>query len=199
MTRTYLFILITFKYVTTSCSEKNESDPESFQAKLKEYYNNPDTTPLNAEETKAFKGLDFFPIDQKYAVEARFTPTVKKEVITFTTSANKTKDYEVAGTLHFTLEDKDCQLTLYTTPQSPGDLFLPFRDATSGHTSYGAGRYIDLKRTEIRQGKLLLDFNLAYNPYCAYSEQYSCPLPPEENTLQVAIEAGARFIHSSEE
>lgn len=195
----FFFFLSVLTLSLISCGNNDSSDAEDFQKNLIEFYNNPSTTPLNAEEQERFKGLDFFPINKKFAAEARFAPIIKGEIVTFPTSANKTKTFQIAGTLHFTIEDKNCQLTLYTTPQSPGELFLPFRDATSGHTSYGAGRYIDLKRSQIRQGKILLDFNLAYNPYCAYSEQYSCPLPPDENTLPVAIEAGARFVHSSSE
>lgn len=183
-----------------SCdTHRHNTNPETFQKEWMEFYANPETTPLNEEERARFKGLEFYPIDKQYTVEASFSPVINGETVTFATSANKTKQYQVAGTITFTINDTPCQLTLYSSPSMDDELFLPFRDATSGISSYGAGRYINISRTQIRQGKLILDFNLAYNPYCAYSEQYNCPIPPIENTLPVAIKAGAKYEHHSEE
>ncbi len=103
------------------------------------------------------------------------------------TSDGQSRRYVRAGRVEFQVEGEAASLTVFASPGHPG-FFVPFRDATSGRETYGAGRYLDLEADPY--GMLDLDFNLAYNPYCAYSDAYSCPLPPPENWLTVRIEAG---------
>ena len=105
------------------------------------------------------------------------------------TSTGDEQSYYRLGTVEFEVEGQPARLAVYKSAQHD-ELFLPFRDATSGKETYGAGRY--LEPVESSDGKLLVDFNLAYNPYCAYSEHYSCPLPPLENWLKVPIRAGEK-------
>ncbi len=112
-------------------------------------------------------------------------------------TANKDRDYVKYGELHFTIKGEKCKLNVYQSLKLIQDekyknfLFLPFTDLTSNVTSYGGGRYIDLL---IPAGKkLTLDFNQAYNPYCAYAVGYSCPIPPKENFLELKVEAGVRY------
>ena len=105
------------------------------------------------------------------------------------TTTGEVRAYRRSGKVSFEVDGEPATLTLYTTPHGNG-WFVPFRDATSGTETYGAGRYLDLERTG--DGSVMLDFNLAYNPYCAYDQRYSCPLPPVENWLQVPIRAGER-------
>ena len=93
-----------------------------------------------------------------------------------------------AGLVRFDVDGESAQATLFSDDDDPG-LFLPFRDATSGRETYGAGRYLDVQPPDA-DGDVVIDFNLAYNPYCAYSEGFSCPLPPAENRLDVPIRAG---------
>lgn len=103
------------------------------------------------------------------------------------TSDGAERTYRRAATVSFTVDDEPVNLTLYDTGHT--GLFLPFRDTTNGSETYGAGRYLDL---EPDSGRIVIDFNYAYNPFCAYDDAYSCPLPPAENWLRVPIRAGER-------
>ncbi|MDB4919664.1 DUF1684 domain-containing protein [Mucilaginibacter sp.] len=108
------------------------------------------------------------------------------------------QQYVRYATLSFTLKGKPMQLSLYKSislsklPQYKDYLFLPFADETNGASTYAGGRYIDLRAGDLKGNTLVIDFNKAYNPYCAFGGGYSCPKPPDENRLQVAIEAGEK-------
>ena len=186
----------------TSCATKtvNQLSPiEKYQSELVEFYSNPKTSPLNQEEKSIFKGITFFPIDEKYKVEAEFTPIDDGNVIPFPTSAGKTKYYKKYGLARFFIDGKEQVLTLYQSSPVMEEyldhLFLPFTDDTNGNTTYGGGRYIDLSIKDIinNNGKVIIDFNQAYNPYCAYSKRYNCPIPPGNNSLDIEINAGVTY------
>lgn len=132
-----------------------------------------------------FAGLSYFDENPDLRLTLAVEPTDGE--VTIGTSDGDTRTYERAGIVRFRVGDTQTQLTLLTSAAVDG-FFLPFRDATSGATTYGAGRYLDLEPAI--DGMVEIDFNLAYNPYCAYSDAYSCPLPPPENWLTVGIEAG---------
>ncbi len=142
-----------------------------------------------------FEGLAYFPPDPDYQVVVdRVDPYDGKEPVSFemTTSDGRVRSAIRAGTLRFELDGEPLRLHAYRFDGSPeGSLFVPFQDATSGTETYGAARYLDLEVED--DGSVLLDFNLAYHPYCAYNEAYSCPLPPAENRLPIRIEAGERL------
>ncbi len=145
-------------------------------------------SPLPYAERKGFKGLNYFPPAPDY----QFTLSLQRaepEALTFQTSTGDEQAYNRVGTIEFEVEGEPATLAVYESVEH-GDLFLPFRDATSGKESYGAGRY--LEPIELEAEQLLVDFNLAYNPYCAYSPDFSCPLPPIENWLKVPIRAGEK-------
>ncbi len=173
------------------------TDAAKYQKELRAFYENPETTPLSPEDQKNFKGITFFPMKEKYVVSAQYTPVENGKVIDFPTSAKKIKQYRELGTAAFTIDDKPQVLTLYVPAEAISGaedlVFVPFRDATSGMTSYGAGRYLELSMQDLAKAPLTLDFNRAYNPYCAYSGDYNCPIPPENNTLSVKIEAGVSY------
>jgi uncharacterized protein (DUF1684 family) len=139
-----------------------------------------------------FPGIAWFPIDAAMIVEASFAARTEREPNVVQTSRGVTKTLYVAGEASFELDGHPLTLLVFgyapePTPDEP--LLIPFRDETSGHESYTAGRY--LEPTLPVGGQLLLDFNRATNPLCAYSEHYNCPVPPRFNTLPVAIRAGA--------
>lgn len=143
--------------------------------------------------------LSFFPIDKTYRVEARFERRENSPWFLMETSGTMKKMYRVYGTLTFTLRDTVQRLNVYQsqslmqTDQYRNYLFIPFTDATSGRETYSVGRYYDLLADEIVYGKVTIDFNKVYNPYCAYiSGVYNCPIPPKENHLSVAITAGEK-------
>ncbi len=145
------------------------------------------------------KNLQFYKPNKAYHVMAAFTPAVSSEWINFKTSGTKNKIFKLYGTLSFTLENKHCRLNIYQsqelqlTPDYKDYLFLPFTDLTTGKETYASGRYIDLLSTDIKNRVVAVDFNKAYNPYCAYvSGVYNCPIPPKENALPVAIKTGEK-------
>ena len=150
--------------------------------------------PLRAKDTIY---LDFFPPDTAWRVEAGFTNTPEAEPFEMPTSSGRTKTFVQYGWLRFSLGGDTLQLAVYRNLMLNLDiyknhLFLPFKDLSSGETTYGGGRYLDLSTEDIVDGKIVLDFNLVYNPYCAFSDGYNCPIPPTINRLEVAIEAGEK-------
>jgi len=159
-------------------------------------FRNPETSPLR-EEAKDFKGLAYFEPDMAYRVQAHLqkTPEAKPFVMP-TSDPDRPKEYVSYGRLTFVLEGDTCTLTVYRSlrlaamPQYRDYLFLPFKDHTNGVETYGGGRYLDLRTTD--SDSVTVDFNLCYNPYCAYSDGWACPIPPEENHLPRRIEAGVK-------
>ncbi|WP_413533179.1 DUF1684 domain-containing protein [Empedobacter brevis] len=172
---------------------------QKYQAELATFYTNPETSPLIDEEKTNFKGITFFPINEKYRVKAKFTPIKNGKVIPFPTSAKKIKNYKEYGTVTFTIDDVEQTLTVYQSSpimkKYEDSLFLPFMDETNGVTSYGGGRYLDLSTKDLgtKTNEIILDFNQVYNPYCAYSKHYNCPIPPSNNALDVEINAGVSY------
>lgn len=186
-----------------SCQTAKKSNDiaeiQKYQTELATFYTDPKTTPLMDEEKTNFKGITFFPISEKYRVKAKFTPIKDGKVIPFPTSAKKIKNYKEYGIVTFTLDEVQQTLTIYQSSpimeKYAESLFLPFMDETNGVTSYGGGRYLDLstKDFEGKSNEIILDFNQAYNPYCAYSKHYNCPIPPANNVLDVEINAGVSY------
>ena len=152
--------------------------------------------PLAPPARAAFAGLPYFPYDTALAVPAALVPAVSTDTVRFPTSTGELRTMVRAGQLVFRAGGAERRLVAYT-PVDPGggalagELFVPFRDATSGEATYGGGRYLDLAVAPL--GRYALDFNRAYHPYCVYSAAYSCPLPPAENTLALPVEAGERL------
>ena len=140
--------------------------------------------------------LRFYPPDEKYRVACTFQRTPNEQPFDLPTYSGTTRPYVKYGTLTFDLDGKKLQLAVYQNltmramPQYAEHLFLPFRDATSGDATYGGGRYLDLKISDVESAAPVLDFNLCYNPWCHYSDGFNCPIPPTENTLDIAIPAG---------
>jgi hypothetical protein len=167
---------------------------EQFQKEQNAHYTNKKTSPLSRKERKKFEGHRFYPIDLSYRVTARFERIVEEDTVIMQTSSGREKYYRPFAYVHFKLNGQACQLTVYQsyllreTKEYKDYLFIPFRDETSGKTSYGGGRYLDVLIPE--GNSILLNFNLAYNPYCAYTTGYNCTIPPAENTLKVAVKAG---------
>lgn len=150
---------------------------------------------LNKEEIEHFGGLSYFPFDPSYQLEARFVKDIGKK-FKMPTSTDRLPVYRRFGYIYFEIENVACTLEVYQNmalrknKEYHDYLFIPFRDKTSGKETYGGGRYLDAR---IPDGDTLkVDFNVAYNPYCAYSHRYSCPIPPDANTLTVSIKAGEK-------
>lgn len=152
--------------------------------------------PIKEEQDLSY--VTFYAPDSTYRVTATVTLTPKAEPFEMPTYSGKTKTHVSYAILSFMLKGKKQQLTVFRNlnlmrlPDHRDYLFLPFKDATSGKETYGGGRYLDLRTGDIQNGQIPLDFNKAYNPYCAFQEGYSCPIPPKSNVLPVAVEAGEK-------
>jgi uncharacterized protein (DUF1684 family) len=149
-------------------------------------------SPLPEVIREGFTALQYFDANPNLEFQVYLEPASNFEHIGMETSSGVRKFFVRAGILEFQVDGQTVQLSAYSNPESEDTgLFIPFRDATSGIETYGSGRYLD---TELEiDGTVKLDFNLAYNPYCAYSEGWSCPIPPLENWLRVPIRAGEKI------
>lgn len=155
-------------------------------------------SPFSKAAKRKFKKLKYYPINIAYRVPAKMKLTPDTEFFEILTSDGKKRLYRQYGTLSFKVQGKSLTLPAYQSkrlmrmPQYRNYLFVPFTDLTNGNTTYGAGRYLGLHVVKQKEGHIILDFNKAYNPYCAYNSSYSCPIPPKANHLEVAIEAGEK-------
>jgi len=148
-------------------------------------------SPIPADRRQVELPLSYFPPDPAYRVPAALTPDPQALVIQMLTSNGQQRPTQVMGTLEFSLNGQPLKLRAFAEEGSNGErLFVPFTDETTGRETYAAGRYLDLDRTVT--GIYVIDFNTAYNPYCAYNPIYDCPVPPKENRLAAAIRAGEK-------
>ncbi len=152
------------------------------------------SSPLTPWQRARFRGLAYFPPNPTLVVEDGLVPFVTLDDIALATSCGDTEGYRRAGVVRFAVDGTPAQITLFRSVR--GDLFVPFRDATSGTETYGAGRYLEART--LGNGRTLLDFNYAYNPYCAYNPEWRCPIPPVENHLTVPIRAGEMRYRDAE-
>lgn len=153
------------------------------------YFREASDSPVKGQE---FTGLEYYSPDPGYRVKARLIPIEEKRIVDMPTNDGKTKEYREFALAEFELNGQINQLMVYELPAGPykGKLFIPFADATSDFETYAGGRYLDPE--DPAGDSIILDFNLAYNPYCAYDEGYSCPLPPPANLLDIPIKAGEK-------
>ncbi|MEP0264613.1 DUF1684 domain-containing protein [Dokdonia sp.] len=199
----FAFAKITVAQTNTPLSDQDQvviKQAKKHQDSLSEVYQNPETSILSKKQLKDFRGLEFYPIDVKFRVSATFTKTPNATPFDMALSSGRTREYVMYGIAKFTIEGKLFTLPIYQNTyyrehpehEYGQSLFLPFTDYTSGDGSYGGGRYIDMELSDIVDDKLIIDFNKNYNPYCAYTTGYSCPIPPEYNDLTIRIEAGVK-------
>lgn len=147
-------------------------------------------SPLTREQKKNFKGLEYFPENPELVFEVAVDVFPQQEVIEIQTSTGDVQPYTRFGRIGFTVDGQRAELTIYASQHG---YFLPFADALAGEETYPAGRYLEPEL--LSDGRFLIDFNQAYNPYCAYNENWSCPLTPFENRLHVPIRAGEKIFH----
>jgi uncharacterized protein (DUF1684 family) len=153
-----------------------------------DFFGHDHRSPLSPAQQRKFQGLAYFPENPALVVKATIDRNVEAGVVRMETTKGREQVYNRYGVVHFQVDGQATQVTLYASEGSH-ELFVPFRDATSGKETYGAGRYMDLHR---HGDEIVIDFNYAYNPYCAYNPDWSCPLPPAENWLKVPIRAGEK-------
>ncbi|UOX32445.1 DUF1684 domain-containing protein [Flavobacterium sediminilitoris] len=193
----YLIILLIFNFTIAQNAEVKEA--YEFQEQMNQEFADSLKSPLTDEDRLYFKTLDFYPVNEKLIVEAVFVKVKKEKPFKMKTSTDRTPMYKKYGELHFKIDGNDYMLNVYQNielSRKPGFkdyLFLPFSDLTCGKESYIGGRYIDMRIPT--SDKVIINFNKAYNPYCAYNYKYSCPIVPLENDLDIAIEAGVKKYH----
>jgi uncharacterized protein (DUF1684 family) len=175
------------------------SELQDFRADKDEFFRHHPQSPLTHEQRAAFEGLSYYAESGGLVVrDALVTDGVDlEEEIVMQTTTGGTQIYRRAGVVRFDVDGVPAQLTLFASSDTP-ELFLPFRDATSGNETYGAGRYLEVEPPGPDQ-VVVVDLNYAYNPYCAYNPDWSCPIPPGENWLAVPIHAGEKSFPGSYE
>ena len=195
-------LIAVFSFISCGGSQKAiqpltyEMEVQAFRKELNDKYSKAATSPLKPEQRNVFDGHDFYPIDEAFKIQSKFVRTPDAEVFKMKTSSDRLPEYVKYGELQFAMNGEEYKLALYQNlatariGQYKDHLFLPFKDHTNGEESYGGGRYIDFT---IPKGEtVILDFNKSYNPYCAYTDGYSCPIPPVENHLPFAVKAGIK-------
>lgn len=199
----FLLILVSF----VACSQQDFTKEQKTllvsakeaQHKLNIQYADKEKSPLTDEDFKIFRSLDFYPIDLKYIIHADFVKNEFPVPFEMATTTDRRPIYQKYGTLHFKIDGIKCELPTYQNmaenipEEYKNYIFVPFTDLTTGKESYGGGRYVDLELPF--DTTVIIDFNSAYNPYCAYNHKYSCAIPPKENDLEVAIRAGVKAYH----
>jgi uncharacterized protein len=193
MMKKILFLLASFFLLNNLWAQKNDSYAKEIKAYQQNYVAQHEVVP--EKDKKYFR---FFPVNKMYRVHCHFERINDSVGFNMTTSAKTQKHYYKYGRLDFMIEGKEYLLFVYQskdlmqTEEYRDYLFVPFTDETTGDESYGSGRYLELSIKEISGNSVELDFNKAYNPYCAFSPDYKCPIPPRENRLPVAIRAGEK-------
>ncbi len=169
-----------------------EQEVISLRADKDSFLRNDIDSPIPPDKRSSFKGLNYFPPDESYRVASKLERFVAPKPIMIATSTGTRQSYVRYGALTFKIGQSILKLIVYKSAEDPyaRSLFVPFSDGTSGRETYAAGRYLDLE--EQGGDDYELDFNMAYNPYCAYSEEYTCPIPPVENRLPLQILAGEK-------
>ena len=194
----FLFLLLCSLIACTANAQSNYKDSiQLFQKEYKAAFIKEERSPLKGKDTGYIR---FFPIDQHYRVLASIHLAAKQDEFEMTTHNGKKQQYRHYAIAQFNLKGKTYQLHLYQSIRllkeqtQQQHLFLPFNDLTNYESTYAGGRYLDLSTDDIHKGTLVIDFNKCYNPYCAFKEGYSCPIPPVENRLNIRIEAGEQLF-----
>ena len=196
MPRTFVAIALAVSIVAACSITPPEEDYPAKIAAIRaakdDSFKNGADSPIPADKKATLLPLQYFPIDENYAVPATLEPAAERTQIQVPTSTGKIRTMQRIGALKFSLQGKPLRLTAFIDVESPqvNRLFIPFADQTSGKETYAAGRYMELDPTPT--GIYVVDFNVAYNPYCYYNAEYDCPYPPKENRLDAAIRAGEK-------
>ena len=165
-----------------------------YQKNLNALFKDASKSPLKPNDLKRFKALEFFALDSNFVVRAKLNQTPDSIFFDMRTNTDRFSKERVYGILEFKIDAQKFNLKVYQNidalESNNKALFLPFLDDTNGNSSYGGGRYIDLSIPT--SDSLWIDFNRAFNPYCAYNEKYSCPIVPRENYIPLPIEAGMK-------
>ena len=170
------------------------SELDQFRSAKDDFFKTDPQSPLTPDQRETFTGLRYFPENPDLRFTLALETFSEKDQIQMQTSTGDIQTYTRVGRIRFQVDGQEAALTIYGDRHG---FFLPFVDKLAGKETYGAGRYLEPEVNE--KGELVVDFNLAYNPYCAYNDLYSCPLTPFENRLKVPIQAGEKLFHAPED
>ena len=190
----FLFLILISRNKLVAQTYFNEI--KSYQDTMNVEFANAKKSPLNEDDLIHFQKLDFYNIDSNYRIIAKLNTTPGEFPFPMKTTTSRKPMYVKYGEVSFQLNGVQCKLNIYQNldlikkEEYKDYLFMPFTDLTNGFETYGGGRYLDLKIPEA--DTIVIDFNKCYNPYCAYNHKYSCPIPPDENSLNVEIKAGVK-------
>ncbi|MDP5081383.1 MAG: DUF1684 domain-containing protein [Winogradskyella sp.] len=194
--RVLVALLIVITFGSCAQNKKRALDETPFQKKMNSEFKDASKSPLKEKDLKNFEGLDFFKFDSSFVVKAQLKRTPNTAWFNMKTTTDRLSKERIYGILNFELKGQSFELNIYQgqelmeTEGFEDYLFLPFIDSTNGSSTYAGGRYIDLT---IPDGDSIeIDFNSAYNPYCAYNEKFSCPIVPRVNYLDVEVKAGVK-------
>lgn len=199
----FIIVIVIVVIVTMYNSFQGSDDLEAYTEEIQQEREDKDhfmrtsaESPILEKDRKNFKGLNYFPPEMNYRIAASLAPVKEKNVIVLHTSGGEEEHYLPYAYADFDLENQHNKLLILEIMEGEnrGTLFLAFGDETSARETYGAGRYLDVKKVP-GGSTITLDFNKAYNPYCVYNDSYSCPLPPKENLLRIPIRAGEKTYH----
>jgi len=200
--KVFPFVVFLIFWISAAQAQSFKKDVKAYRENYKADFLKEEHSPFYGKEAD-LKYLKFYKPKKKYKVECSFERTPKEESFDMATYSGKTKKFVKYGVLSFKLNGQDLKLAVYQNlmlqkmEQYKEYLFIPFKDLTNSETTYGGGRYFDIMISDIKDDKLTLDFNKCYNPYCAFSDGYNCPVPPKENHLEVAIKAGEKAYAKS--
>ena len=196
-----LFLFLILTSFTIPFLDDYEKEIIQFRHDLNADYMNPDKSPLDKALREKFReagGHPFFEIDKNYRIEAKFKKHIDTLTVKIPTSSERMAVFDKYGEATFKINEKEYTVTIHQSHRSRALegykdlLFFMFTDLTNGEETYGGGRYIDLK---IPEGEtIIIDFNKAYHPYCAFTYGYSCPVPPKENFMDESINAGIKLL-----
>jgi len=197
MRKAFLFLLLC-AFALQSHAQSYKDSIALFREQYRDSFLTDAHSPLKAADTSF---LRFYSVDHAYCMVATLALTKDAKPFAIQTHSGKTKNYIEYGLLSFKLHGKKYALHVYQgidliakDPKFKDYLFIPFTDETNYTETFGGGRYIDLSVKDIKSNKIILDFNKCYNPYCAFADGYSCPIPPKENSLHVKIRAGEKLF-----
>jgi len=164
---------------------------DEFRKEKDEMFAHHPQSPLTPEQRREFKGLSYFPENDALRLEVQVEPFPEQQAMMMQTSTGGVQEYVRFGRFKFQVDGLEAELTIYRADYG---FFLPFVDSLAGKETYPAGRYLEPE--PLPGNRFLVDFNIAYNPNCAYNEMWSCPITPAENRLKVPIRAGEKLFHA---
>ncbi len=184
-------LLAYYSIPTTKPVDETGADVAKIRSDKDENFRNSDESPI--KDKAAFKGLNYYSFNKDYIIDFALEKAEKTETVDIKMTDGTTEKLILFGKIKGEFKDFTIALTIYQ--RENGDFFLPFKDKTAPTETYGGGRYLDLPLKNAKNNQLRVDFNLAYNPFCAYNEDFACPIPPAENTLPIRIEAGEKLFN----